>query len=42
LATPLRKPWLADGEKWVSDFSFGERQWRRDNLIWNIAIGYPF
>ncbi|WP_290791060.1 BamA/TamA family outer membrane protein [Flavihumibacter sp. UBA7668] len=43
LATPLRKPWLAAGQKWVLDqIRLGEPDWRRENLILNIAIGYPF
>ncbi len=43
VAFPLRKPWLPESERWVIDkISFGNSQWRRENLIWNIAIGYPF
>lgn len=43
LAMPLRKPWLPKGERWVVDqISFADRNWRRENLIFNLAIGYPF
>lgn len=43
LATPLRKPWLAENNRWVmNQINFGNSSWRRDNLILNIAIGYPF
>ncbi|MDT8393224.1 MAG: BamA/TamA family outer membrane protein [Bacteroidales bacterium] len=43
LATPLRKPWLEQNNKWVIDeINFGSSGWRRENLILNIAIGYPF
>lgn len=43
LAFPLRKPWLPEHERWVvKDIDFGSRDWRRQNLILNIAIGYPF
>ncbi|HSZ72292.1 MAG TPA: BamA/TamA family outer membrane protein, partial [Cytophagaceae bacterium] len=43
LATPARKPWLPEGQRWVfDDIYLGKREWRRDNLILNIAIGYPF
>ncbi|MBT1701764.1 BamA/TamA family outer membrane protein [Chryseosolibacter indicus] len=43
LAFPLRKPWEPAGERWVFDkIDFGSSQWRGDNLILNIAIGYPF
>lgn len=40
---PLTKPWLPKGERWViNDIQFGQPEWRRENLILNIAIGYPF
>lgn len=43
LAMPLRKPWLEENNRWVIDqISFGSKDWRRDNLILNVAIGYPF
>ncbi len=43
LAFPLRKPWLEENNKWVINaIDFGSPSWRRDNLILNIAIGYPF
>lgn len=43
LAFPLRKPWLPEGERWVmKDIKFGDPDWRKENLILNIAIGYPF
>jgi outer membrane protein insertion porin family len=43
LAFPLRKPWLPEHERWVfDDINPGSRDWRRQNMILNIAIGYPF
>jgi len=43
LAFPIRKPWLAGGNRWVfNQIDFGSKQWRSENLILNIAIGYPF
>ena len=43
LAFPIRKPYLADGERWVLDkISLGNSGWRSDNLVFNLAIGYPF
>ncbi|MGA0556174.1 BamA/TamA family outer membrane protein [Larkinella sp. VNQ87] len=43
LAFPLRKPWLPEGQQWVFDeIAPGNRAWRRDNLILNVAVGYPF
>lgn len=42
LATPLRVPYLPEKERWGNNFDFKSRSWRRDNLIFNFAIGYPF
>jgi len=43
LAFPLRKPFLAPAERWVlNQVDFGNAQWRKENLIFNLAIGYPF
>ncbi len=43
LAMPLRVPYYQRGERWAFDkINFGDSSWRRDNLILNIAIGYPF
>ncbi len=43
LATPFHKPYLPDGQRWVlNQFAIGSKAWRRDNLILNIAVGYPF
>lgn len=43
LSFPLRKPWLDPGERWVfNQINFGDGTWRKENLILNIAIGYPF
>ncbi|RYZ45079.1 MAG: hypothetical protein EOO14_26215, partial [Chitinophagaceae bacterium] len=43
VAFPIRKPWLADGERWVlNDVDFSDKAWRRENVIYNLAIGYPF
>lgn len=38
---PLRKPW--EKNPWVvNQINFGNQQWRRENIIYNLAIGYPF
>ena len=43
LAAPLRKPWLEENKRWVADkINFGSSAWRGDNLVLNVAIGYPF
>jgi len=40
---PLRKPWYEPGNRWVIDeINFGSPKWRRENIIFNLAIGYPF
>ncbi|HEY5824706.1 MAG TPA: BamA/TamA family outer membrane protein, partial [Cyclobacteriaceae bacterium] len=38
-AFPLRRPdtgWV------INNIDFGSSSWRKNNLIFNIAIGYPF
>lgn len=43
LAWPLRKPWRPEGNRWVVDeIDFGSKYWRKENLVFNLAIGYPF
>jgi outer membrane protein assembly factor BamA len=43
LSFPIRKPYLPEGDRWVLDkVSLGNGPWRGDNLLFNLAIGYPF
>lgn len=43
VAFPVRKPYNPDGERWVIDeVAFGDKGWRKENLVYNIGIGYPF
>jgi outer membrane protein insertion porin family len=43
LAVPLRKPWMEENHYWVTrQIDFGNRDWRKDNMVLNVAIGYPF
>lgn len=43
LAIPLRKPWLEEDSRWVTDkINFASPSWRKENLKLNVAIGYPF
>ncbi|WP_316818766.1 BamA/TamA family outer membrane protein [Pedobacter nyackensis] len=43
VAFPVRKPYLPEGKRWVIDqVDFGDKTWRKENLIYNIGIGYPF
>ena len=43
LAMPLRKPWIEENNHWVTnEIDFGSPAWRKENLILNVAIGYPF
>lgn len=40
---PIRKPWLLPKERWViNQIDLGNSEWRRENVIFNLAIGYPF
>ncbi len=40
---PLRVPYLDKSERWViKDIDIGNRAWRKNNLMFNLAIGYPF
>ena len=41
IAFPLRKPW--EQNPWVIDqVKFFNKPWRRENIIYNLGIGYPF
>jgi hypothetical protein len=41
IAFPLRKPW--EQNPWVIDqIKFFQKPWRRENIIYNLGIGYPF
>jgi outer membrane protein insertion porin family len=43
LAFPIRKPWLEPSKRWVlNQIDFGNSDWRKENLVFNLAIGYPF
>lgn len=43
VAMPLRVPYYEKNDRWTFDkIKFGDSSWRKDNLILNIAIGYPF
>ena len=42
-AMPFRIPYLPKGDRWVfKDIDLKSSKWRRENLIFNLAIGYPF
>lgn len=43
LAMPLRVPYYEKNDRWMfNKINLGSGVWRRDNLMLNIAIGYPF
>lgn len=43
LAFPLRKPFLPKGERWVwNNIDIADKVWRKENLVFNLGIGYPF
>ena len=42
-AFPLRIPYGPEKDRWViNKIDFSDHAWRRQNLLWNISIGYPF
>lgn len=41
VAFPLRKPWVIPPSV-IRDINFFDPSWRRQNLVYNLAIGYPF
>lgn len=47
LATPFRKPWYqaldTPRNPWVfNDINLRSKEWRKENLVLNIAVAYPF
>ena len=43
LGVPFYKPWLTEGQRWTfKDFNFASSDWRKENLVWNFAIGHAF
>ena len=41
VAVPLRKPW--EQNPWVmNQINFKDKEWRQENIVFNLAIGYPF
>jgi len=43
LAMPLRKPYEVKGSNWLfNQIDLGSSAWRKQNLIINFGIGYPF
>ncbi|MEN7546637.1 BamA/TamA family outer membrane protein [Rapidithrix thailandica] len=42
-AFPLMIPYLPEGERWVGgEVNPLKKEWRQKNLLFNLAIGYPF
>jgi outer membrane protein insertion porin family len=42
VAIPFRRPY-PKGKEWIfRDIRFSDQTWRRQNIIYNIGIGYPF
>jgi outer membrane protein assembly factor BamA len=42
IAFPLRKPWIKPPPNTLQLIDFGNKAWRKDNIVFNLAIGYPF
>jgi outer membrane protein assembly factor BamA len=41
LGFPIRKPWVVPPSV-INQINFRDKEWRRQNLVYNLAIGYPF
>ena len=41
LGFPIRKPWVIPPSV-INQINFSDKEWRRQNLVYNLAIGYPF
>lgn len=42
VGVPIRKPWLSEQNRFVTSFDPASTNWRKENVILNFAIGYPF
>lgn len=43
IAFPLKKPYVRKDFGWVLDeIAPGNKTWRQENIVWQVAIGYPF
>ncbi|MFK7807869.1 MAG: BamA/TamA family outer membrane protein [Saprospiraceae bacterium] len=43
ISTALRRPYFNEGFQWTFDrMDFRNQDWRRENIIYNLAVGYPF
>jgi outer membrane protein assembly factor BamA len=41
IGIPIRKPWVEN--PWLlNQIRLGQKEWRRENVVYNLAIGYPF
>jgi len=41
-AYPLRKPYLPEGERWIFNPGESKDEWHGKEMVFNVAIGYPF
>ena len=42
LAFPVSKPWLPEDDRWLDTFYIFDPAWRRENMVINFAIWFPF
>ena len=42
VAFPLRKPWYTPPPTAWQEINFRKAEWRKQNIVFNLAIGYPF
>ena len=41
IGIPLKEPWKEN--PWlINQIRLGQKEWRRENILYNLAIGYPF
>ena len=41
IGIPVREPWKENPWR-LNQIRLGQKEWRRENIIYNLAIGYPF
>jgi hypothetical protein len=42
LAYPIRKPYLPEGQRWIFNAGDLNGAWSGKEMVFNVAIGYPF
>ncbi|HUS03199.1 MAG TPA: BamA/TamA family outer membrane protein [Chitinophagaceae bacterium] len=42
VAVPISKPWTLPPPSTLQEINFRNQAWRKENIVFNLAIGYPF